>query len=79
MTVREAGKRGGERVKAKYGTEFMKPLAAKVGRRPRKSMGPHFTRSLAKKAARSLNARRPNTLFQRSTGVTNGETHQRRA
>ena len=31
MSVREAGRRGGERVKAKYGTEFYEEIGRKGG------------------------------------------------
>ena len=35
MSVREAGRRGGERVKAKYGPEFYEAIGRKGGQTPK--------------------------------------------
>jgi len=34
MSVREAGKRGGDRVKEKYGSEFYEAIGRKAARQP---------------------------------------------
>jgi hypothetical protein len=44
MSVREAGRRGGERVKAKYGSEFMKKSAERAGKPPKVNTAPRSTK-----------------------------------
>jgi len=40
MSVREAGRRGGERVKAKYGSEFYEEIGRKGGEGTKSKYGP---------------------------------------
>ncbi len=49
MTVREAGKRGGERVKAKYGTEFYEAIGRKGGEATKEKYGPSFYEVIGQK------------------------------
>ena len=42
MTVAEAGKKGGDRVKAKYGKEFYTEIGHKGGRATREKYGPEL-------------------------------------
>ena len=37
MSVREAGKRGGDRVKEKYGSEFYEAIGRKGGQKPKRT------------------------------------------
>jgi len=39
MSVREAGKRGGDRVKAKYGSEFYETIGRKGGEKLKRTAG----------------------------------------
>jgi general stress protein YciG len=42
MSVREAGKRGGDRVKEKYGSEFYETIGRKGGEATKSKYGPSF-------------------------------------
>ena len=42
MSVREAGKRGGDRVKAKYGSEFYEAIGRKGGEATKSKYGATF-------------------------------------
>jgi general stress protein YciG len=42
MSVREAGKRGGDRVKEKYGSEFYETIGRKGGEATKSKYGPAF-------------------------------------
>ena len=44
MSVREAGKRGGDRVKAKYGSEFYEAIGRKGGEATKSKYGPDILR-----------------------------------
>ena len=49
MSVREAGRRGGERVKAKYGTEFYEEIGRKGGEATKTKYGPSFYEVIGQK------------------------------
>jgi general stress protein YciG len=49
MSVREAGRRGGERVKAKYGTEFYEEIGRKGGEATKVKYGPSFYEVIGQK------------------------------
>jgi uncharacterized protein len=49
MSVREAGRRGGERVKAKYGTEFYEEIGRKGGEATKSKYGPSFYEVIGQK------------------------------
>jgi general stress protein YciG len=48
MTVREAGRKGGEAVKKKYGPEFYGRIGKKGGARVRDTYGPEFYERLGR-------------------------------
>jgi general stress protein YciG len=54
MTVREAGKRGGELVKAKYGTEFYEAIGRKGGEATKEKYGPSFYEVIGQKGGQKL-------------------------
>jgi uncharacterized protein len=49
MSVREAGRRGGERVKAKYGSEFYEEIGRKGGEATKTKYGPSFYEVIGQK------------------------------
>jgi general stress protein YciG len=49
MSVREAGKRGGDRVKAKYGSEFYEAIGRKGGEATKSKYGPAFYEEIGAK------------------------------
>jgi general stress protein YciG len=49
MSVREAGKRGGYRVKAKYGSEFYEAIGRKGGEATKSKYGPAFYEEIGAK------------------------------
>lgn len=49
MTVREAGRRGGERVKAKYGADYFEQLGRRGGESTKKKYGPEHFESIGRK------------------------------
>ena len=49
MSVREAGKRGGDRVKAKYGSEFYEAIGRKGGEATKVKYGPTFYEEIGAK------------------------------
>ena len=49
MSVREAGKRGGDRVKAKYGSEFYEAIGRKGGEATKNKYGPGFYEEIGAK------------------------------
>ncbi len=49
MSVREAGKRGGDRVKAKYGSEFYEAIGRKGGEATKNKYGPSFYEEIGAK------------------------------
>ncbi|HEY5258774.1 MAG TPA: hypothetical protein VIJ12_10410 [Candidatus Baltobacteraceae bacterium] len=49
MTVREAGRRGGERVKAKYGSEFYEAIGRKGGEATKSKYGASFYEVIGQK------------------------------
>ena len=49
MSVREAGRRGGERVKAKYGSEFYEEIGRKGGEATKSKYGPSFYEVIGQK------------------------------
>lgn len=53
MTVAEAGKRGGETVKAKYGKEFYTEIGHKGGQATRKKYGPDFYGEIGRKGGQT--------------------------
>jgi general stress protein YciG len=54
MTVREAGRRGGERVKAKYGSEFYEEIGRKGGEATKSKYGPTFYEEIGQKGGQKL-------------------------
>ena len=49
MSVREAGRRGGEQVKAKYGSEFYEKIGRKGGEATKSKYGPSFYEVIGQK------------------------------
>jgi len=70
MSVREAGRRGGERVKAKYGPEFYEAIGRKGGQSTKKKYGAAFYESIGQKGGQTPKARR-------DTGETAAVGHER--
>ena len=54
MSVREAGKRGGDRVKAKYGSEFYETIGRKGGEATKEKYGPSFYEEIGQKGGQKL-------------------------
>ncbi len=54
MTVREAGKRGGDRVKAKYGSEFYEAIGRKGGEATKEKYGPTFYEEIGQKGGQKI-------------------------
>jgi general stress protein YciG len=59
MSVREAGRRGGERVKAKYGSEFYEEIGRKGGQATKTKYGPAFYEVIGQKGGQKLKRRTP--------------------
>jgi general stress protein YciG len=53
MSVREAGKRGGDRVKAKYGSQFYELIGRKGGEATKGKYGPEFYEQIGQKGGQS--------------------------
>lgn len=53
MSVREAGKRGGDRVKAKYGSQFYELIGRKGGEATKEKYGPAFYEEIGQKGGQS--------------------------
>jgi general stress protein YciG len=53
MTVAEAGKRGGDTVKAKYGKDFYTEIGHKGGQATRKKYGPDFYGEIGRKGGQT--------------------------
>lgn len=53
MTVAEAGKKGGETVKAKYGKDFYTEIGHKGGEATKKKHGPDFYGEIGKKGGQT--------------------------
>ena len=53
LTVAEAGKRGGETVKAKYGKDFYTEIGHKGGAATRKKYGPEFYGEIGRKGGQT--------------------------
>ncbi|MCC2668995.1 MAG: hypothetical protein K0Q72_1466 [Armatimonadetes bacterium] len=53
MTVAEAGKRGGDKVKAKYGKDFYTEIGHKGGQATRKKYGPDFYGEIGRKGGQT--------------------------
>jgi general stress protein YciG len=54
MSVREAGKRGGDRVKAKYGSEFYEAIGRKGGEATKTKYGPAFYEEIGQKGGQKM-------------------------
>ncbi len=54
MSVREAGKRGGDRVKAKYGSEFYEAIGRKGGEATKSKYGPTFYEEIGQKGGQKV-------------------------
>lgn len=54
MSVREAGRRGGERVKAKYGSEFYEAIGRKGGEATKSKYGATFYEVIGQKGGQKL-------------------------
>jgi len=59
MSVREAGKRGGGRVKAKYGSQFYEAIGRKGGEATKSKYGPAFYEEIGQKGGQKT--KRPAT------------------
>ena len=58
MTVREAGKKGGEAVKEKYGPEFYSRIGKKGGEAVAEERGREFYAEIGRKGGESVKSRR---------------------
>jgi general stress protein YciG len=65
MTVAEAGKKGGERVKAKYGKDFYTEIGHKGGRATREKYGPEFYGEIGKKGGQTTAEKHGPEFFER--------------
>lgn len=76
MTVREAGKKGGETVKAKYGPEFYSRIGKKGGDTVYEERGSEFFSEIGKKGGEALKASQAakNPDFYAEIGRKGGET-----
>ena len=54
MTVREAGQKGGETVKRKYGPEFYEQIGRKGGEATRDRYGPAFYEEIGQKGGQKV-------------------------
>jgi hypothetical protein len=54
MSVREAGRRGGESVKAKYGSEFYEAIGRKGGEATKSKYGAEFYEVIGQKGGQKL-------------------------
>jgi general stress protein YciG len=54
MSVREAGKRGGDSVKAKYGSEFYETIGRKGGEATKTKYGPSFYEEIGQKGGQKM-------------------------
>lgn len=54
MTVREAGKKGGDTVKAKYGAEFYEAIGRKGGEATKEKYGPTFYEEIGHKGGQKV-------------------------
>ncbi len=52
MSVRDAGRLGGQRVKAKYGSEFFEKIGRKGGQTTKSKYGPAFFEEIGQKGGR---------------------------
>ncbi|MFN3649493.1 MAG: KGG domain-containing protein [Armatimonadota bacterium] len=71
MTVAEAGKKGGETVKEKYGKDFYTEIGHKGGAATRKKYGPEFYGEIGKKGGQST-AERHGAEFYEKIGKKGG-------
>ena len=62
MSVREAGKRGGDRVKAKYGSEFYEAIGRKGGEATKTKYGPAFYEEIGQKGGQKLKRPAPESV-----------------
>jgi hypothetical protein len=65
MTVAEAGKKGGETVKAKYGKGFYTEIGHKGGRATREKYGPEFYGEIGKKGGQSTAEKHGPEFYER--------------
>ncbi len=65
MTVTEAGKKGGDRVKAKYGKEFYTEIGHKGGRATRDKYGPEFYGEIGKKGGQTTVEKHGSEFFEK--------------
>jgi uncharacterized protein len=65
MTVAEAGKKGGDRVKAKYGKEFYTEIGHKGGRATREKYGPEFYGEIGKKGGQTTAEKHGPEFFEK--------------
>ena len=62
MSVREAGKRGGDRVKAKYGSEFYEAIGRKGGEATKNKYGPTFYEEIGRKGGQKIKRAAPESV-----------------
>ncbi len=62
MSVREAGKRGGDRVKAKYGSEFYEAIGRKGGEATKNKYGPTFYEEIGQKGGQKIKRAAPESV-----------------
>ena len=65
MTVAEAGKKGGDRVKAKYGKDFYTEIGHKGGRATREKYGSEFYGEIGKKGGQTTAEKHGTEFFER--------------
>ena len=71
MTVAEAGKRGGDTVKAKYGKDFYTEIGHKGGQATRKKYGPDFYGEIGRKGGQ-MTAEKHGPEFYEKIGKKGG-------
>src|SRR4051812_7658867 len=65
MTVAEAGKRGGDKVKAKYGKDFYTEIGHKGGQATREKYGPDFYGEIGKKGGQTTAEKHGPEFYER--------------
>ena len=76
MSVREAGKRGGDRVKSKYGSEFYEAIGRKGGEATKSKYGPNATASAVSAGDRRRSVwKMPSAASTSTMAATAGRAH----
>lgn len=64
MTVREAGKRGGDAVRAKYGPSFYEEIGRKGGKSTKQRHGPQFFEAIGQKGGNAVKDKYGQTFYE---------------